>query len=314
MIPTYHCARYLEQALRSVLDQDPGPEQMQIVVVDDHSVDDDPEAVVQAVGGGRVAFVRNEHNQGHVRTFNACLQLSRGHWVHVLHGDDWVEDGFYAAADRGLELRPDLAAAVSRYRYLHEQTGQLGDGPLLRPTAGVLEDWLELLGAGQRLQAPSIAVRRSTYERIGGFDLGIQGYGEDWEMWLRVAAAGAVWWDPTARAVYRIRAGSLSDPARLHRNMDDMRHVLALNARTLAEHLPPRRVDALTRAAERSLALALLRRARRALDHGDVRGPWPSIGEAARFWPHPETAAVAAGLTARWGLQRVGARRAAAAR
>ena len=52
MIPTYNCARYLEATLRSVLTQDPGPEAMQIEVVDDHSTADDPEDVVTRLGGG----------------------------------------------------------------------------------------------------------------------------------------------------------------------------------------------------------------------------------------------------------------------
>ena len=37
MIPTFHCARFLRQTLESVLSQDPGPDVMQIEVVDDCS-------------------------------------------------------------------------------------------------------------------------------------------------------------------------------------------------------------------------------------------------------------------------------------
>ena len=41
MIPTTTIEpNYLEEALRSVLQQDPGPEQMQIEVIDDRSTDD----------------------------------------------------------------------------------------------------------------------------------------------------------------------------------------------------------------------------------------------------------------------------------
>src|SRR5919202_7111228 len=50
MIPTYNCAGYLETALRGVLAQAPGPERIQIEVVDDHSTADDPEEVVRRVG------------------------------------------------------------------------------------------------------------------------------------------------------------------------------------------------------------------------------------------------------------------------
>ena len=78
MIPTYHCADYLAHTLRSVLRQDPGPDAMQIEVVDDRSERDDPERVVRDVGGGRVSFFRQPQNVGHVRNFNTCLQRSRG--------------------------------------------------------------------------------------------------------------------------------------------------------------------------------------------------------------------------------------------
>ena len=35
MIPTFDCARFLHQTLESVLSQDPGPDVMQIEVIDD---------------------------------------------------------------------------------------------------------------------------------------------------------------------------------------------------------------------------------------------------------------------------------------
>src|SRR4051812_35395473 len=86
MIPTYHCAQYLRKTLGYVLEQDPGPELMQIEVVDDHSTRDDPEAVVRSMAGDRVTFYRQPQNVGHTRNFNSCLQRARGQLVHLLHG------------------------------------------------------------------------------------------------------------------------------------------------------------------------------------------------------------------------------------
>ena len=63
MIPTYNCARYLGETLRSVLAQDPGPDAMDIVVVDDAS-SDDPASVVEDLGRGRIQFYRQARNLG----------------------------------------------------------------------------------------------------------------------------------------------------------------------------------------------------------------------------------------------------------
>ena len=68
---------------------------MQIEVVDDCSNKDDPEAVVKSLGRGRVEFHRKSKNAGPIANFNTCIERSRGRYVHILHGDDTVEDGYY---------------------------------------------------------------------------------------------------------------------------------------------------------------------------------------------------------------------------
>src|SRR5687768_13877620 len=93
MIPAYNCSEYLEAALLSVLCQDPGPASMQIAVVDDASTDADVEALVATVGKGRVEYMRHPINVGSLQNFNTCIDRARGHYVHLLHGDDRVLPG-----------------------------------------------------------------------------------------------------------------------------------------------------------------------------------------------------------------------------
>ena len=57
VIPTYNCANYLKETLASVLAQDPGEAIMEIIVVDDYSTKDDPEAIVKEYGQGRVQIL-----------------------------------------------------------------------------------------------------------------------------------------------------------------------------------------------------------------------------------------------------------------
>ena len=53
MIPTYEADDLLEATLLRVLEQDPGPGEMQIDVVDDASTVAKPDGVVEHVGGGQ---------------------------------------------------------------------------------------------------------------------------------------------------------------------------------------------------------------------------------------------------------------------
>ena len=95
MIPVYNCAAYLPETLRSVLQQAPGPDEMQIEVIDDHSTDADVEKLVKEIGRGRIAYYRQPQNVGSLKNFETCLNNARGHLVHLLHGDDRVRMGYY---------------------------------------------------------------------------------------------------------------------------------------------------------------------------------------------------------------------------
>jgi glycosyltransferase involved in cell wall biosynthesis len=260
MIPTYNCARFLEETIRGVLDQDPGPERMQIEVVDDGS-SDDPEGVVARVGDGRVGFFRQDRNVGHTRNFDTCLLRSRGDLVHLLHGDDAVRPGFYERLERPFE-DPAVGAAFSRQLIVDEDGNWRTVSRLLEPTSGILDDWLERIGTRQLLQTPAMVVRRSVYEAVGGFDRRIERYGEDWEMWVRVAAHSLVWHETEPLAVYRLRSQSLSDGVvRSGKNVDDLLRVVEINRETL----PPTMRESITHAARVDIATSSLRRARRLL-------------------------------------------------
>jgi cellulose synthase/poly-beta-1,6-N-acetylglucosamine synthase-like glycosyltransferase len=122
MIPIYNCFSYLRETLASVLAQDPSPDVMQIAVVDDHSTEDDPAAVVAELGRGRVVFYREPQNVGLVKNFQTTLELSRGKLIHQLHGDDLVRDGFYQKLQRAFMENPEIGAAFCRHIIIDEHS------------------------------------------------------------------------------------------------------------------------------------------------------------------------------------------------
>lgn len=289
MIPTYNCADTLERTLRSVLDQDPGPAIMQIEVVDDCSTEDDPEPVVRKVAGKRVAFTRHAQNRGHVHNFNSCITRSRGHLVHILHGDDWVKDHFYSRLGTAFEGEPSVGAAVCRSLYMDHQGAEAGLTDLEREGRGIIDDWLVRILSRQRICAPSIVVRREVYEHLGGFDPRFTTAGEDWEMWVRIAAHYPVWYEPEALACYRMsRPGSLTgNSLRTTRIAREMRRACGIIERRLQREIQEQKLKPHLTAARLFYAGWSLNYAQSLMETGGVLQVLPHLKEAFLYCPTP---------------------------
>jgi glycosyltransferase involved in cell wall biosynthesis len=185
MIPAYNpSASHFAQALTSVLTQDPGPTRMQIGVVDDSSTEVDVGALVRSIAGHRVEYHRNPANLGLSGGWNACIERSRGTWVHILHQDDYVSQGFYKRIEVLAEAHPNLGLVASRSFILD------GDGAINRVGPRLFS--LENGGFApddffyeSQLHFPGVAVRRQCYEAYGGFRSDLT-YALDCEMWARI--------------------------------------------------------------------------------------------------------------------------------
>ena len=299
MIPTYHCAAYLEETLGSVLAQDPGPGRMQIEVVDDHSVRDDPAAVVDAVGRGRVSFFRQPVNLGVAGNLTTCLLRSRGRLVHLLHGDDAVRDGFYRRLQQAFDTSPDIGAAFCRHIFMDEHGHWSGLSPLEAPARGVLADALVRLASEQRIMAPSIVVRRHVYERLGAFDRRLV-CSEDWEMWVRIAARAPVWYETEPLALYRMHTES--NTGRHVRTGEDIRYTRDAIA-MFAAYLPADVAERVVTRARRTYARAALRMAEACLERGDVDAVAAQAREALALSRAPRVLAHIAHLAVRGCLR-----------
>ena len=209
MIPTYNRVRYLEQALNSVLDQAPGSDIMQIEVIDNCSTEADIEAVVRRVCQHRVAFYKQPKNVGIIDNMITCIKRARGHLIHILHDDDLVLPGFYSHLQEAFEKESTIGAAFCRYAEVDEENRQRYLPMLERSTPGILSNWLERIAVRQLIQAPAIVVRRSVYEKLGGFHPELH-YTADWEMYKRIAAHYPIWYEPQMFAYYRIHNSSQS--------------------------------------------------------------------------------------------------------
>jgi len=208
MIPVYNSLHFLEVAITSVLDAAVPAETMQIEVVDDASTDGDVHELVQRVGKGRVTYHRHAHNRGSLRTFETCLNRARGRLVHMLHADDKVKEGFYAAMLQLMDAHPEAGAAFCRYEYIDDNGAVLKVQGSEMDGSGILSGWLPKIAVCNRIQVPAMVVKREVYEKLGSF-YGLT-YGEDWVMWVKIARHYPVAYTSQVLAAYRKHGSSIT--------------------------------------------------------------------------------------------------------
>jgi glycosyltransferase involved in cell wall biosynthesis len=221
MIPTYNCAQYLRQTLESVLSQDPGNDLMQIEVIDDCSTQGDHEAVVREVAGDRVSFYRKPKNEGAIANFNTCIERSRGHLIHILHGDDYVLPRFYDSIQKMHQQHPDAAILVSPIQIVNEKsepikvTSKVFDLYKIKPSNDVSKMYY-----GCSFQFAGVVIQRSFYEQSGGFITDLI-HTADWEMWSRATQLGSAISINEPLACYRHFEGN--DTSKLKRTAENLR-------------------------------------------------------------------------------------------
>jgi glycosyltransferase involved in cell wall biosynthesis len=276
MIPTHNCANYLRETLKSVLEQDPGSDVMQIEVVDDCSTQDDPKAVVEELGGDRVTFYRQPQNVGHTKNFQTCLEHAKGQFVHLLHGDDCVRPGFYQKIQHLFEANREIGAAFCRHIHMNEKGHWQYISPLEQPESGILPNWLDQIAVRQRIQTPSIVVRRDVYEQLGGFDTRLS-WAEDWEMWVRIAAHYQIGYEVQPLALYRQHSSSSSGrKLRTGKDIQDLRGAICL----MKDYLPSDRAADLSNRALDNYARYALSTATQFVNSGDLEAAFNQTREA----------------------------------
>src|SRR5690606_32169005 len=238
-----------QEAMESVLEQALPEDQMQIEVIDDCSTDGDVGELVRRVGKGRIGYFRKEVNGGSLRNFESCINRARGKYVHILHGDDKVMPGFYAEVASLFDEYPEAGACFTGYDYIDSASRNTWPIQVLQEERGIIQNWLDKIAVSNTIQPPAIVVKREVYEHLGSF-FAVH-YGEDWEMWVRIAAHYPVAYSPRFLARYRIHGSNITTKSVLSgQNIKDIQKVINI----INSYLPEDKKRKLRRAASKNFA------------------------------------------------------------
>lgn len=189
VIPAYNAADTLEDALRSILEQDIPP--VEVIVVDDGSTD--ATAAVASRFGSPVILVQQQ-NQGVGAATNAGMARVSSPLMAFLDADDAWLPGKASRQLQKFEADPDLSGLFGR--------AQNFKGPLAEPERGAIYDlW----------SRTTMMVRTDAARRIGDMIDPEGGRGDTVDWIARGRELGLLFeMMPELLAMRRIRPGSLS--------------------------------------------------------------------------------------------------------
>jgi glycosyltransferase involved in cell wall biosynthesis len=183
IIPTHGRPGHLSRALESVLQQTHAP--AEIIVADD--LDDGPTAAVVQVSALRTEIpmrrVLNRLNPGASGSRNAGAAASRAEFVAFLDDDDAWRPQYLARAMAELEHSGADAVISGLCRIKHDGSIQ----PIVIPHRAEIAG--RLFDKNFGMTGSNLVIRRSAFERVGGFDPALPVF-NDWDFLIRMIAAG----------------------------------------------------------------------------------------------------------------------------
>jgi glycosyltransferase involved in cell wall biosynthesis len=200
-IPTYNTAKYVGQAIESVLQQD--YQDYELIVCDNASTDETP-GLVRRYDDPRLQYVRFDEFVGQAANWNRCVELARGKYVVLLHSDDMLRPAFLRRAAGMLDRHPQIGLLHCVVQHVSQDGSHLHLQKLYEADVIDAEEKLlrKLLLEGCVVNPAGVMVQRKVYEAVGKFTEQIV-WGVDWHMWTRIALRYPVAYLSEPLALYR---------------------------------------------------------------------------------------------------------------
>jgi glycosyltransferase involved in cell wall biosynthesis len=215
IIPNYNYAKYLREAVDSVLSQT--YQHIEIIVVDDGSKDKSRE-IIESYGEKIKSILQK--NQGVSAARNNGVAESKGEYIAFLDADDaWLP--------AKIEMEMEMFVADPEIGMVHVSIVEMGDaGNRLLERMDGMAGWISeeflrferpvVLGGGS-----GILVRRNAFDEVGGFDTRLS-TSADWDFFYQVSSRFKVAFVPEILLKYRIHGSNM------HGNIKVMEHDMML--------------------------------------------------------------------------------------
>lgn len=202
IIPVFNGEAYVAASVRSALDQTVSPRR--VIVVDDGSTDGTGALMARLAEQDARVLCLSRANAGVSAARNAGIAASSAPFIAFLDSDDiWLPEKLERQIEAFERGGPETGFVHSSYFFIDAQGKRLSDSTVVPPKQRG-DIFMPVLLEGYVLSgsASSVLVRRDVLDKAGYFDDRLF-YGEDWDLWIRLARISKV--DFTPEAVVGIR-------------------------------------------------------------------------------------------------------------
>lgn len=244
VMPAYNQERFIEDAIASVQAQDyRGP--IEILIWNDGSTDRTCEIIQDLQQQDPRIHLVSDENRGRPIARQQLLETAKTDLIAWLDPDDFAATNWLREQIEGIEANDSIVACGGQaYAMLADRDPV---GPIERPLSHSEIHGIHLEG-GVAINQTGVMTKRSALLAAGGYRERYK-VGEDFDLWLRLAAEGSLTNLPNCHTFYRLHENSAnwsapeSERALWYEILNQARERLGHKPRQAPEAAPPRKED-----------------------------------------------------------------------
>lgn len=199
VIPLYNKEEYIEETLKSVLNQT--FKDFEVIIVNDGSTDNSL-TIVKGFNDERIK-IHNQKNKGAAHTRNQCIKKSRGKYMALLDADDFWESNHLQELKKLIDKFPNAGLYCNNYSIRRSKN-------LVFPTLFnfehpndclIIPDFFASNIIDCIPSSSSTAFLKSCFNEIGGYNTSIRS-GQDTDLWIKFGLKYKVAFNPIVTMTY----------------------------------------------------------------------------------------------------------------
>ena len=182
VIPTYNHGRFLDRALKSIINQT--YTNWEVIIIDNHSTDNTAN-IVKSFNNPNITHLKVHNNGIIAKSRNTGISVANGEWIAFLDSDDWWADDKLEICSSFLVETVDLVYHDLKIVYDKQKLFRKKSIKSRQLNKPVL---INLLVGGNIIANSSVILRKALIEKIGGISENENLIAaEDYYTWLKIA-------------------------------------------------------------------------------------------------------------------------------